>query len=313
MRWGTAAGSVGRGRRVALLGALWCVPQPQGSRRRTTVRMHSLSPGDTVYVLLDGGGHSLAVVDEDRGGVVLIDAKSAGWGQTVIADAVALVTELPVTTIVNTHGHADQTGGNGEFRRTPSASSRTRTRMPTPRDRIVGGRGTVPRHAWRPCSTAPNRIELYHFGPGPHRRRHRRRLPREGRGARGRSHQRQGGAGHRPGARRQRRRLPGDAGQARRGDRRRRHRDYQPRRHAARAGRARHAADDDVGGRRGVRGLHAGFPGGGAGGHGRGQGRRRGRRDAPAAGALRGLRHGAGGGQRADHLRRAARPAGRRQ
>ena len=29
-----------------------------------TVRMHALRPGDTVYILLDGGGHSIALADE---------------------------------------------------------------------------------------------------------------------------------------------------------------------------------------------------------------------------------------------------------
>ncbi|MXY60323.1 MAG: MBL fold metallo-hydrolase, partial [Chloroflexi bacterium] len=110
MRWGTAVGpSAGA---LVLLGALGA-PQAAGQPAANAVRVHSLSPGDTVYVLLDGGGHSLAVVDEDRGGVVLVDTKSAGWGRT-IADAVSLVTELPVTTIINTHAHGDNAGGNGE-------------------------------------------------------------------------------------------------------------------------------------------------------------------------------------------------------
>ena len=156
MRWGTAVCPLVAVGALALGGPSG-VSLAAGQPAAKTVRMHSLSPGDTVYVLLDGGGHSLAVVDEDRGEVVLIDAKSAGWGQTVM-DAVALVTELPVTTIVNTHGHADQTGGNGEF---PDAI------------RIIAHENA--RDAAGPNSTAfrdtlalldgPNRIELYHFGP----------------------------------------------------------------------------------------------------------------------------------------------------
>lgn len=156
MRWRTAASPLVAAGALTLCGPVG-VPPAAGQPAAKTVRMHSLSPGDTVYVLLDGGGHSLAVVDEDRGEVVLIDAKSAGWGQTVM-DAVALVTELPVTTIVNTHGHADQTGGNGEF---PDAI------------RIIAHENA--RDAAGPNSTAfrdtlalldgPNRIELYHFGP----------------------------------------------------------------------------------------------------------------------------------------------------
>ena len=156
MRWGTAVCPLVAAGALAL-GGPGGVPLAAGQPAAKTVRMHSLSPGDTVYVLLDGGGHSLAVVDEDGGEVVLVDAKSAGWGQTVM-DAVALVTELPVTTIINTHGHADQTGGNGEF---PDAI------------RIIAHENA--RDAAGPNSTAfrdtlalldgPNRIELYYFGP----------------------------------------------------------------------------------------------------------------------------------------------------
>lgn len=156
MRWGTAVCPlVAAG--ALVLGGPGGVPLAAAQPAANAVRVHSLSPGDTVYVLLDGGGHSLAVVDEDSGGVVLVDTKSAGWGQT-IADAVSLVTELPVTTIINTHGHADQTGGNGEF---PDAI------------RIIAHENA--RDAAGPNSTAfrdtlalldgPNRIELYHFGP----------------------------------------------------------------------------------------------------------------------------------------------------
>ena len=156
MRWGTAVCPLVAAGALAL-GGPGGVALAAGQPAAKTVRMHSLSPGDTVYVLLDGGGHSLAVVDEDGGEVVLVDAKSAGWGQTVM-DAVALVTELPVTTIINTHGHADQTGGNGEF---PDAI------------RIIAHENA--RDAAGPNSTAfrdtlalldgPNRIELYYFGP----------------------------------------------------------------------------------------------------------------------------------------------------
>ena len=165
MRWGTAACPLVAAGALAL-GGPGGVPPAAGQPAAKTVRMHSLSPGDTVYVLLDGGGHSLAVVDEDRGEVVLIDAKSAGWGQTVM-DAVALVTELPVTTIVNTHGHADQTGGNGEF---PDAMriiahENALAAMARSRTSEVAGRTVTAFSDSLSLFDGPNRIELYHFGP----------------------------------------------------------------------------------------------------------------------------------------------------
>lgn len=156
MRWGTAACPLVAAGALAL-GGPGGVPLAAGQPAAKTVRMHSLSPGDTVYVLLDGGGHSLAVIDEDGGEVVLVDAKSAGWGQTVM-DAVALVTELPVTTIINTHGHADHAGGNGDL---------------PPTTRIIAhenaaGASGPPVTTFRDTLSlldGPNRIELYHFGP----------------------------------------------------------------------------------------------------------------------------------------------------
>ena len=156
MRWRTAACPLVAAGALAL-GGPGGVPHAAGQPAAKTVRMHSLSPGDTVYVLLDGGGHSLAVVDEDGGEVVLVDAKSAGWGQTVM-DAVALVTELPVTTIINTHGHADHAGGNGDLPRT--------TRI-IAHENAAGASGP-PVTTFRDTLSlldGPNRIELYHFGP----------------------------------------------------------------------------------------------------------------------------------------------------
>ena len=165
MRWSTAVGPLAGA--LALLGALGAPPSA-GQHAAQAVRMHSLSPGDTVYILLDGGGNSLALVDEDSGGVVLIDTKLPGWGQTIL-DTVGLVTVLPVTTIINTHAHGDHTGSNGEF---PGvirvvAHEKARERM----ERAAGGRDGAA--AGLPGATfsdtlslldGANRIDLYHFG-----------------------------------------------------------------------------------------------------------------------------------------------------
>ncbi|MCY4599792.1 MAG: MBL fold metallo-hydrolase [Acidobacteria bacterium] len=152
MRWSTAVGPLAGA--LALLGALGAPPSA-GQPAANAVRVHSLSPGDTVYVLLDGGGHSLAVVDEENGGVVLVDTKAAGWGQT-IADAVSLVTELPVTTIINTHAHADHAGSNGEFPAAPHIFAH---------ENAGAGRSVTTFRDTLSLFDGANRIELYHFGP----------------------------------------------------------------------------------------------------------------------------------------------------
>lgn len=67
---------------------------------------------DNLYVLRGGGGNTAAFVTVN--GVVLVDTKLAGWGQTIL-DAVEGFTANPVTTIINTHTHYDHVSGNVEF------------------------------------------------------------------------------------------------------------------------------------------------------------------------------------------------------
>ena len=85
-------------------------PEPE----EKVVAIDTLDVRDTVYHLTHGGGNGLAFIDELTGGIVLIDTKLPGWGQAM-ASAVGQVTDLPVTTIINSHGHPDHAGSNGEF------------------------------------------------------------------------------------------------------------------------------------------------------------------------------------------------------
>src|SRR5262245_60575617 len=77
-----------------------------------TVRLRTLGPGDILYVLIGGGGNTLALMRDD--GVVVIDTKLPGWG-TAVRQAIESATDQPVTTIINTHAHPDHAGGNAEF------------------------------------------------------------------------------------------------------------------------------------------------------------------------------------------------------
>ena len=131
------------------------------------VRIDTLSVMDTLYHLSGGGANALALIDENNGGVVLVDSKLPGWGRPVL-DALEQVTELPVTTIINTHAHADHAGGNGELGTGVQIVAHENTaanmaKMPgvnaaslptttiTDRFSLLDGR---------------DRIELYHFGAG---------------------------------------------------------------------------------------------------------------------------------------------------
>ena len=130
-----------------------------------TVRIDTLNVMDTLYHLSGGGANSLALIDEINGGVVLIDTKRRGWGQPT-RDALDGVTDLPVTTIINTHAHPDHAGSNGEFKATVQVVAHENTRA------NMAGMGADA--ASLPTKTFADRfslledvdrIELYHFGP----------------------------------------------------------------------------------------------------------------------------------------------------
>jgi glyoxylase-like metal-dependent hydrolase (beta-lactamase superfamily II) len=81
--------------------------QPQGPK---VVEVEKLR--DNLYVLKEGGGNTAVFVGST--GVVVVDTKLPGWGQPIL-DKIKEITDKPVTTIVNTHTHADHVSGNVEF------------------------------------------------------------------------------------------------------------------------------------------------------------------------------------------------------
>ena len=133
------------------------------------VRIDMLSVRDTLYHLSDGGGNALALIDEINGGVALIDTKRPDWGQPVV-EAIEAVTDLPVTTIINTHAHADHAGSNGEFATAVQIVAHENTKANMTRMALFAGANA----AGLPTTTyidrfslldGLDRIDLYHFGP----------------------------------------------------------------------------------------------------------------------------------------------------
>ncbi len=136
-----------------------------------TVRLDTLGVQDTVYHLSDGGGNTLVFLDEDSAepGILLIDTKLPGWGETVL-DTIGQITDLPVTTIINTHAHPDHAGSNGEFPTATQIIAHENTRANMARMEIYSGENA----AGLPTTTFTDRfsllegfdrIELYYFGP----------------------------------------------------------------------------------------------------------------------------------------------------
>ena len=131
-----------------------------------TVQMEILGTDESVYLISGGGGNTLAVVDDDTEKVILIDTKLPGWGQTV-ADAINLVTNFPVVTIINTHAHEDHTGSNDEFAMVERIVAHENTHQAMVQD---GRRNTeLPNLTFAEQMTlleGENQIDLYYFGTG---------------------------------------------------------------------------------------------------------------------------------------------------
>ena len=136
-----------------------------------TVRLDTLSVYDTVYHLSDGGGNTMVFLDEDSSepGIMLIDTKLPGWGEAML-DTIGQITDLPVTTIINTHAHADYAGSNSEFPTATQIIAHENTRAHMARMEAYSGANA----AGLPTTTFTDRfsllegidrIELYYFGP----------------------------------------------------------------------------------------------------------------------------------------------------
>ena len=134
-----------------------------------TVRIDTLSVRDTLYHLSGGGGNTLALIDEINGGVVLIDTKLPGWGRPVI-DAIGSVTDLPVTTIINSHAHAGHAGSNSEFFGVNQILAHENTKANMARmDHYAGANAeSLPNTTFVDRFSLLNdldHIDLYYFGP----------------------------------------------------------------------------------------------------------------------------------------------------
>lgn len=134
---------------------------------------------DNLFVLKGGGGNTAVFVGTN--GVVVVDTKLAGWGQPILAKVKEL-TPKPITTIINTHSHADHVSGNVEFPATVEivAHENTRTNVEAwpsvygianAFPNVVkesGGKG-IPKRTFKDKLTlgaGADRIDLYYFGRG---------------------------------------------------------------------------------------------------------------------------------------------------
>jgi glyoxylase-like metal-dependent hydrolase (beta-lactamase superfamily II) len=103
-------------------------------------------------------------------GVVLVDTKLAGWGQTFL-DRVKSITTRPVTTIINTHTHGDHTGNDDKFGTSVEiiAQDNTKTNM-AKMDAFKGNKAVfLPKRTFKDklsIGSGNERIDLFYFGAG---------------------------------------------------------------------------------------------------------------------------------------------------
>ena len=150
---------------------------PQGptaaSQKATTIEKVK----DNLYVITGSSisnmdtfsGGNTAVFVTDRG-VVLVDTKLPGWGQSIL-DRIKTVTDKPIVTIINTHTHSDHTGSNDFFGASVETivHENTRTNM-TRMDAFKGANAKfVPKRTYKDKLTlgsGRDQIDLQYFGVG---------------------------------------------------------------------------------------------------------------------------------------------------
>ena len=151
---------------AAAIVALWATTAAGGQNEPRAVRLESLDVSDNVYLLRGGGMNILALIGE--AGVVLADTLGSGWGARTRV-ALDNLTDLPVTTIINTHAHIGHTGGNGEFASVVDivAHEQTKARMASMEQFQGPNARFLPTTTFRDTISLLDgfdRIELHHFG-----------------------------------------------------------------------------------------------------------------------------------------------------
>ena len=103
---------------VTIIGVTLAAVSNQAQQARHPIRALELT--DNLFVLTSDpaeqgmrtGGNTAVFLTSD--GAVLVDTKIQGYGQDILAQ-VREITDMPVTTIINTHTHWDHSGSNPEF------------------------------------------------------------------------------------------------------------------------------------------------------------------------------------------------------
>jgi len=109
---------------AAILGAASLAMAAQPARNRNApapapqapnfdnVQINALQVRDNIYMLVGAGGNITLQVGED--GVLIVDTQFAPLSDKILAK-IREISSGPIRFIINTHGHGDHTGGNGNL------------------------------------------------------------------------------------------------------------------------------------------------------------------------------------------------------
>jgi cyclase len=160
---------------LLVFGALSIAAAAQQAQTKQVIDVQKVA--DNYYVLtsstpgndatFSGGNVGVFITNN---GVILVDTKLAGWGQTFL-DRVKSISTKPVTMIINTHTHGDHTGNDDKFGTSVEivAQENTKTNM-AKMDAFKGDKAVfLPKKTFKDTLTlgsGKEQINLYYFGAG---------------------------------------------------------------------------------------------------------------------------------------------------
>jgi cyclase len=153
---------------VAAAASMAAYQQPPAQQGPKIVQAEKVK--DNLYMLTGEGGGGNVAVFIGADGVTVVDAKNPGWGKPIL-DKIKELTPKPVTTLINTHTHADHVSGNVEFPANVDIVVQENTKTNMEKMQIFtdnAGRG-LPKRTFKDKMTigsGKDRVDLYYFGPG---------------------------------------------------------------------------------------------------------------------------------------------------
>ncbi len=145
--------------------SIWAAGQTRGGAQ-TPPPLEIQKVKDNLYQITGGGGNTGVFITE--AGVVLVDTKNPGNGQTIL-DKIKTVTDKPVVTVINTHTHGDHVGSNEAFTGKVEFVAQENTKaLMEKMDNFKGDKAKfLPGKTFKDKLTlgkGKDQIELYYFG-----------------------------------------------------------------------------------------------------------------------------------------------------